>query len=412
MADQPLRTSLERCERSGRPRFFERMQDMDFAAEGLLDGLDGEERAARTRLLEQLLANGVQLRELKQAVAEDRLALLPVEQVLAGDCSARDVESRTGLEVNRILALRRALGLPEAGAEDHVFSDTDVEAAQSIKTFMEAGFSEQAVTEITRVLGEGMARLSAAIGPTFAQTFLKPGQGEDEVAAQFAAVAENMTPAFEPVLAAAFRAHVLDSVRRAMLSHDELAAGQVADEWHVAVGFADLVGFTRLGAELETHTLGDVVGTFSQLAGQVAGPAVRLVKTIGDAAMLVAREPGPMVEAALTLVEAVEEADLPAVRAGIAWGTAIPRSGDFFGHAVNLASRVTGIARPGSVLCTKEVHDAAPDFDWSFAGRHRLKGIGDSVPLYRARRVAPGRSASEDGAGEELRKRKADRRRR
>jgi adenylate cyclase len=388
------------------------MQGMDYAESGLLDGLEGEDRAARIRLLEQLAAEGVEFEELKRAVAEDRLALLPVEQVLAGDCSAEELEERTGLPASTILALRLALGLPEAGPEDKVFSEADVEAARSIKGFLQAGFSDEAVAEITRVLGEGMARLSAAIGQSFAQTFLKPGQHEDEVAAEFASIAETMTAAFDPVLVAAFRAHILDSVRRAMLSQDELAAGQVAGEWEVAVCFADLVGFTRLGAELETQTLGDVVGTFAELAGKVADPPVRLVKTIGDAAMLVAREPGPMVQAALALAEAVEEADLPAVRAGIAWGPTIPRSGDFFGHAVNLASRVTGIARPGSVLCTKEVHDAAPDFDWSFAGRHRLKGVGDSVPLYRARRAEiQGGQPSEDGAEESVRKPKAGRRR-
>jgi adenylate cyclase len=386
---------------------------MDFAEAGLLNGLRGKERTARIRLLERLVADGIELEELQQAAAEERLALLPVERVLAGSCSARELEERTGLPASTILGLRLALGLPEARPEDRVFSEADVDAARSIKTFLEAGFSDQAVAEITRVLGEGMARLSAAIGQTFAQTFLKPGQGEDEVAAQFAAVAENMTDAFEPVLAAAFRAHVLDSVRRAMISHEELAAGQVAGEWDVAVAFSDLVGFTRLGAELETQRLGNVVGTFGELAGKVAEPPVRLVKTIGDAVMLVAREPAPMVAAALALTEAVEEADLPAVRTGIAWGAAVPRAGDFFGHAVNLASRVTGVARPGSVLCTKEVRDAAPDFDWSFAGRHRLKGIGDSVPLYRARRLALNSGQpSEDGTEESVRKPKAGRRQR
>ena len=113
---------------------------------------------------------------------------------------------------------------------------------------------------------------------------------------------------------------------------------------------------------------------------------MRLVKTIGDAAMLVSREPGPLVEAALRLIDAVQAADLPAVRAGIALGPTTFRAGDFYGHAVNLASRITGISRPGSVLCDEAVHDAAGEgFDWSFAGRHRLKGIGESVPLYRAR---------------------------
>jgi adenylate cyclase len=112
------------------------------------------------------------------------------------------------------------------------------------------------------------------------------------------------------------------------------------------------------------------------------------VKTIGDAAMLSCRNPAPLVGAALSLLDAVEEADRPTVRAGVACGPALPRAGDLYGHAVNLASRVTGIARPGSVLCTVEVKDAAPEaFDWSFAGKHRLKGVGDSVPLYRARSI-------------------------
>jgi adenylate cyclase len=384
---------------------------MNFEAEGLLDGLEGDQREARTRLLERLVQDGCSLDELKRAVAEDRLALLPVEHVLAGQCSARELEEQTGLPAATILALRRALGLPEAGPDDKVFADLDVEAARSIKTFMEAGFTEEAVTEITRVLGEGMARLSLATGQTFAQTFLKPGESEDQMAARFADLAENMTAAFEPVLAAAFRAHVLDSVRRAMISQAELVSGQVTAEQQIAVCFADLVGFTRLGAELETQTLGDVVGTFAELAAKTAEPPVRLIKTIGDAAMLVAREPAPLVEAALSLAEAVELADLPAVRAGIAWGPAIPRSGDFFGHAVNLASRVTGVARPGSVLCTTEVHDAAPEFDWSFAGRHRLKGVGDAVPLYRARaREEP--EQSPDRTEDSVRKPKAGRRRR
>jgi adenylate cyclase len=113
---------------------------------------------------------------------------------------------------------------------------------------------------------------------------------------------------------------------------------------------------------------------------------VRLIKTIGDAAMFVSPEPGAMVGVALALVDAVGAADLPSLRAGIAHGPALLRAGDYYGHPVNLASRVTGIARPDSVLCTQEIRDAAPDaYEWSFAGRHRLKGVGDAVVLHRAR---------------------------
>ena len=379
---------------------------MDFAAAGLLDGLEGEERAARIRLLESLVEQDCDLDELRAAVADDRLALVPVERLLAGRYTAEELAGKAGVPAELLLRIRRSLGLPEGEPDERLFADTDLEAARSIKAFLEAGFSEDAVSDITRVLGECMARVTAASGTRFGETFLKPGDSEDEVAWRFANLAENLTPLFEPVLVAAFRAHLLDNVRRTMISRAELTAGQVAPEQELAVCFADLVGFTRLGAEMETHALGDVVGAFGQLAAEAAKPPVRLVKTIGDAAMLVCREPGPLVEAAVSLVEAVEEAELPAVRAGVACGSAMPRSGDLYGHAVNLASRVTGIARPGSVLCTKQVRDAAPDFDWSFAGSHRLKGIDGSQPLYRARRAAP----ASDGQAE-VRKPKAGRRR-
>jgi adenylate cyclase len=358
---------------------------MDFAAAGLLDGLEGEARSARELLLEQLVRDGVSLEELKAAVAEDRLALLPVERLLAGRLTAVEIERETGLPAELLLRGRRLLGLPEAEPQERAFAPQDVEAARSIKLFLDTGLSENAIAEITRVLGETMARLAATVAGAFVDAFLKPGDTEHDVAERFATLAEQLTPALGPVLIAAFGAHLGDSARRGILGRSELEAGQLTDSQDVAVCFADIVGFTRLGGEIEIEDLGGIAGRFAGLAGDVTKPPVRLVKTIGDAAMFVSPEPAPLVSVALSLVEAVQDAELPALRAGIAFGTAVLRAGDFYGHSVNLASRVTGIARPGSVLCTEEVHDAAADaFDWSFAGRHRLKGISHHVPLYRA----------------------------
>jgi adenylate cyclase len=206
------------------------------------------------------------------------------------------------------------------------------------------------------------------------------------VAWRFAELAQRLISALDPVLTAAFRAHLREWIRLGGLSPDDLAAGQIAPEAELGVSFADLVGFTRLGGEAEPGELESVVSRFGDLAAQAAGERVRLVKTIGDAAMFSSAEPERLVASALQLVEASEQADLPSLRVGVAYGSTLPRAGDLYGHAVNLASRVTGVARPGSVLCTKEVRDAAPEsFDWSNAGRHRLKGVGDHVPLYRAR---------------------------
>jgi adenylate cyclase len=368
---------------------------MDFAAAGLLDGLDGEERAAREALLERLADEGFALKELKAAVDEDRLALLPVERVLAGRFTANEVAKQAGVPVELVLRVRRALGLPECGPDDRVFTEDDAAAARSAKTFLDAGLTEDAIAEVTRVLGEAMSRVAATTTGAFADAFMRAGDSEQDVAWRFAELAEQLTPALSPVLLAAFRAHLGEQVRRGVISRAELAAGQLAGEQEMAVCFADLAGFTRLGSELGAPELGGMVGSFTELAADVANPPVRLIKTIGDAAMFSSREAEPLVDAALSLLERAQAADLPSIRAGIALGPALPRAGDFYGHAVNFASRVTGVARPSSVLCTKEVRDAAPDaFDWSYTGRHRLKGIGSSVPLYRARRLRSSRPRS------------------
>ncbi|HYB28600.1 MAG TPA: adenylate cyclase regulatory domain-containing protein [Solirubrobacteraceae bacterium] len=385
---------------------------MDFAAAGLLDGLDGDDRVARQRLLDRLLDEGYTLGELKAAVQEDRLALLLVERVLGGRYTANQLAERTGLPASQMLRIRRLLGLPEASPDDVVFGEEEANAAKSTRMFMDAGLSEEAIAEITRVLGEGMAKLAATTAAAFVDAFLEPGDSEDEVAQRFASVAEQLIPAIDPVLIAAYKQHLAEAVRRGMLSRAEREAGEAGGAQEITVCFVDMVGFTRLGAEIEAQELGSVASRMAELATDVTKPPVRLVKTIGDAAMFVSPDAGALVSVALSLLEAVQAADLPSLRAGVASGTALQRAGDYYGHAVNLASRVTGVARAGSVLCTEEVHDQAPDqFDWSFARKHKLKGMPEPLPLYRARGLKSGGEKPRSGADGSKRRPKADRRR-
>jgi adenylate cyclase len=161
----------------------------------------------------------------------------------------------------------------------------------------------------------------------------------------------------------------------------------------VAVCFADLVGFTKLGEQIATEELGLVAGRLNELATAVAEPPVRLVKLIGDAALLVSGDPEAMIDAALRMVEAAEEEgeDFPRLRAGVACGSVLVRAGDYYGRPVNLASRITAMAKPGSVLVDEDAKRAAPDgFDYSFAGEKRLKGFDSRIKLFRARRAGDG----------------------
>ncbi len=145
---------------------------------------------------------------------------------------------------------------------------------------------------------------------------------------------------------------MLEQIRRDVIGAADLAAGEMGAGPEVAVCFADLVGFTKLGEQVETEELGLIAGRLDELATAVAEPPVRLVKLIGDAAMLVSTDAAAMVEAALRMVEAADEEgdEFPRLRAGIAHGSVHVQAGDYYGRPVNLASRLTGIAKPGSVL--------------------------------------------------------------
>jgi adenylate cyclase len=368
------------------------MANVDFEAEGLLEGLKGNEREARLKLLEELDGDGVALEELRQAVAEDRLALLPVERVLSGGgpkYSADDVAEKTGLDVRFLERMWRSLGLAPQPDDEIAYSERDLEAAQRISALLEAGLPEDGVLEVARLLGMNMSQLAAANRSLIVETFLRPGDTEHDVARRFAVAAEGFAPLIAESLGYVLNLHLREQIRHDAIGAHEVEAGRVDTAVEAAVGFVDMVGFTRLGGTLHPDELGTVTGRLGELVSEVVEPPLRLVKMIGDAAMLVAPEPAPVLEAILRLVEAAESEgeDFPLLRGGIASGQAIARAGDWYGHPVNLASRITERARPASVLATEEVRDALDgDYDWSYAGEKKLKGIDREVKLFRARR--------------------------
>jgi adenylate cyclase len=362
---------------------------MDFEAEGLLEGLEGEERDARLRLLEKLSEAGVSEDELRKAVQEQRLALLPVERELGAErtLSAEEAAKRADVPVEFVKRFRRALGLPLTEDNGSAFSEDDVRMLEDLKKFLDAGLDEEGIEDATRVVGESMSRVARTVAQLTATSLIQPGVNEHDLGLGFAEAARQLVPLFGEQLEAVFKQQLLEVVRSEMISQQERATGLSHAET-INVSFADLVGFTKLGEQLPPEEIGRVAGRLGELAADVAEPPVRLIKTIGDAAMLVSTETEPLVRVTLELVDAANDAgeDFPMLRAGVARGEAIPRGGDWYGRPVNVASRVTGVARPGSVLTTESIHEAVEGaFDWSFAGRKKLKGVKEPLPLFRAR---------------------------
>jgi adenylate cyclase len=363
---------------------------VDWAAEGLLEGLEGDQRAARAELLDQLHEGGVPVEELRRAVAEERLALLPVELVLAREehYTAAEVAERSGIDLELLLRLQQAFGMPVPDPDEPAFSDAGVEAMRRTATFMEAGLPAEGVIEVTRVIGQSMARTAETMRALVNEALRPEATSERDLGLGFARLARELAPLLGPMLEDALRAHLVEQIRSDVVDRAELARGRLPGAREVTVAFADMVGFTRLGERRSVDQLGALAGRLAELAEEVAVGPVRLVKTIGDAAMLVSPEPDPLLAAALALVEAAEDEgeDFPQLRAGAAAGPAINRGGDWYGHPVNVASRLTGVARAGSVLATAELRDAAGDgYRWSFAGQRRLRGVRRPVRVYRAR---------------------------
>jgi adenylate cyclase len=365
----------------------------DFAALGLLDGLDGPARGERLALLELLHADGCSTGELRAAVAEGRLALLPAERALGagGGMTARDVAAAAGVELEQLEAVRRACGLPLPPPDEPELGELDLAGARTLARFLAAGLPFDALVEASRVFGEASAQAAAAAGTIASTALPQPGDTERGFALRLAAAARDLTPPAVELLGILYRLHNRENLRQQVIDAGELAAGRRSDVQETTVGFCDLVGFTRLGEGVPAADLGAIATRLAALAAAVAEPPVRLVKTIGDAVMLVAPEPAPLLAAALDLMDAAgaEGEHFPAVHAGAAHGPALRRWGDFYGAPVNRAARLAERARPGALIADAAVreHAGAAGFRWSDAGPKQLKGFTEPVHVWRCRRA-------------------------
>jgi adenylate cyclase len=362
----------------------------DFEAEGLLDGLDGDARDARLRLLEQLDSDGVPLAEMREACEEGRLALLPLERALAppGErFTFAEMAERAELDAEFLANLTRALGLPIPDDDEPIFTEHDLEAARTVAGFRAAGIGDDELLEVTRVLGHSLSQIVAALRSMFTQSFFKPGDSEYDVAVRWAAAAKELNPVLEQVVRYLLRAQQIAQLRQGVFDLAGLATGSTK----ISIAFADLSGFTRLGEQVAADQLGSVAGRLTALAADTARPPVRLVKMIGDAAMLVSTEPKPLLEAVLDLLERVEAEgeEFPPLRAGVAFGEGLSRGGDWYGAPVNLASRITDKTRAGAVVVSAEFKDLIGDdgYNWTkLPGKRKFKGISDDQVLFRVRR--------------------------
>jgi adenylate cyclase len=367
--------------------------DVDIETLGLLDGLEGAARRQRAELIEWLLDQGFTVEQIRGAVATP--LLLPANQRLRDDgvyVSARRVCEATGIELELLQRLQRAVGLPRIDDPDApVLLRADAEAVVRAKIFIDMGADSDETVAVMRTLMDGLSRAAAVMRDTVIKAILRPGATELQLAQAAEAMALRSAPQIGPMLEDLLLLALRNSFEKEAVDAAEMLAGKLPGARKITVAFADLAGFTRLGEELPPEELERVANRLASLAHDLAVTPVQFVKSIGDAVMLVSFEAAPLLEAILNLVDAAAANGLPRLRIGVAHGSAVTRAGDWFGSPVNVASRVTGAARPGTVMAAESARAAvgdAPGVYWLSVGAHRFKGVKDEVKLFRIQRAA------------------------
>jgi len=361
----------------------------------LLDGLEGEARRDRAELVAWLMRRGFTADEIAASVTP---MLLPANRVMGDDgvyVSAREMAHATGIDLELLQGMQRAAGLPRIDDPDAaVLPRADVEVATRAKYLLDFGVDPDDMLAIVRVFAEGLRRGAAMMRePTF-KAFAKPGASEVDVAESADALAQAVIPSLKRMVEGLLMLQVRHMFEGEGITAAERATGRLPGARQVAVAFADLAGFTRLGEMLPPEDLQRVAGSLGELAHDVAVPPVSFVKTIGDAVMFVSTDTDRLIAALLDLIDLAAAHDLPQLRAGVATGLAVSRAGDWYGSPVNIASRVTGLARAGTVVVKASARKkvgAAAGLVWSPAGAQHLRGVAGRVRLYRVSR-APGRN--------------------
>jgi adenylate cyclase len=358
----------------------------------LLEGLEGTARAERAELVEWLLEQGISADEIRTA----NPPLLLATRHLMGDdgtyVSAREISERYNIDLDLLQRVQRAIGLVRVDDPDAVVHmRADGEAAAHVQRFVDLGLNPDQMLLASRVLAEGLSHAAEVMRYTALSAIMHPGATELQIAQASKELVSRIEPMLGPMVTDMLYLQLRHMMETEAVNAGERAAGKpLPGARQVTVAFADLVGFTKLGEAISAEDLGQLASRLGHLARDVTEPPVRFIKSIGDAVMFVCPDPVPLLDVVLKLVDAVDtDNDFPRLRAGVAAGMAVSRAGDWFGNPVNVASRVTNVARPGTVLVADSVWEAVGDtgqFNGSYAGARRLKGIKNEVRLFRIRR--------------------------
>jgi adenylate cyclase len=360
--------------------------------------------ALRARWLRSLERAGVPLEGLASAVRDGVLSFsfldVPAYDRFAGlsGTTFQQLSAQTGIPLELLMVVREAVGFAEPGPEDTVHHN-ELSVVPLLQLQLSKGFRPVVIERWLRVYGDSLRRIAEAEAAWWnsevEMALVASGMSEGEMLKAQAELGSQMSPLIEQVLLAVYHGQQEHAWSQVFVEHVESALEQAGlyrrMERPPAMCFLDITGYTRLTEERGDEAAADLA---ARLAGLVRRSAQEHdgtpVKWLGDGVMFYFREPRAAVLAAVEMVEVVGREGLPPAHVGIHAGPVILQEGDYFGRTVNLAARIAEYARPGEVLVSQEVVDAADGGPVAFTeiGPVELKGVPGPLRLHIARRPA------------------------
>jgi adenylate cyclase len=353
----------------------------------LRDGLWTPAAVAHARIVARLRARGYPLAVLREASQSGRLAFGYMEDMFPaaeGEYTLAEASEITGLEPGMIARVWLLIGF----SGDPKIDEDDLQLLRYIAAVIDAGLPTVAFLQLVRVYGQTMRAIADAEVRLFHiyvhEPLIRDGVPNLEMAEEMEGLARDILPLASPIMDHLHQRFLQHFVEQDVVGHLEAEEDLDMGRLRVAIAFADLSGYTRLTEEAgEEHAL-DTVERFVESVEATLPEDARVVKTLGDAVMVVGSDAGALTEWAVAFQESQRERPLP--RIGIHAGSVLYRDGDYFGRAVNLASRVGARAAGREVLVTRDVVDAAPSqLEFQRIGEVRLKGFAEATELYLAR---------------------------
>lgn len=378
-----------------------------WVAEGLVDvdspGVLSDRGAAQARVVQRLRERGYSLADIRRASERGALASSHLEALTGSEERWTIGQAAREVGLSRKLA-QRLLAAVGLSGEIRELGPLELEMLRATAVVLEAGVPLNVVLQVARVYGQAISQIADAevrlIHHHVHEPMMRSGLSGKQVVEQMQGLVRDVLPLTSPLLGLVHHYYLREFTEQDVIGHmEELQSGRTpegrsksdGDELtrvRVAVAFADLAGYTRLTEELGDARAVDTVERFVAAVANSLPSEARVIKTIGDEAMIVSPDVAGLVQWAVRFQQESQDEKVSA-RIGVHAGQALFYEGDYYGREVNLASRVAARASGGEVVVTAAITDARPaGVVFERLGEIRLKGFSSPTEIFLARGTA------------------------